>query len=36
MSAEKETLREFYAAINRNDLQSVSRHLDPGIENQAS
>jgi len=31
MSAETEALSEFYAAINRNDLQAVTKDFDPEI-----
>ena len=31
MSAETEALEHFYAAINRNDLQAITRDFDPQI-----
>lgn len=31
MSTEIETLEQFFAAINRNDMQAIIRHLDPQI-----
>ena len=31
MSAEIEALRRFFAAINRNDMQAITRDFDPGI-----
>ena len=31
MSTEIETLHEFFAAINRNDMQSITKDFDPQI-----
>ena len=31
MSAEIEVLKQFYAAINRNDMQAITRDFDPQI-----
>jgi uncharacterized protein len=31
MSTETEALGQFFAAINRNDMQAVTRHFDPDI-----
>ena len=31
MSAETEALRQFFAAINRNDMQGITRDFDPQI-----
>ncbi|MFO1413883.1 MAG: nuclear transport factor 2 family protein [Burkholderiales bacterium] len=31
MSAEIEALREYFAAINRNDMQAIACHFDPDI-----
>lgn len=31
MSAEIETLEEFFAAINRNDMQAITKDFDPQI-----
>jgi len=31
MSTEIEALEHFYAAINRNDLEAITRDFDPGI-----
>ena len=31
MSAETEALRDFFAAINGNDMQAIARHFDPQI-----
>jgi hypothetical protein len=32
LTAETETLREVYAAINRNDIPAIRKYLDPQIE----
>lgn len=31
MSTEIEVLKQFFAAINRNDMQGMTKHFDPGI-----
>lgn len=31
MSAETETLKQFFAAINRNDMQAITKDFDPQI-----
>jgi ketosteroid isomerase-like protein len=31
MSTQVETLKQFFAAINRNDIQAMSEHFDPHI-----
>ena len=31
MSTETETLKEFFAAINRNDMQAITKDFDPEI-----
>jgi uncharacterized protein len=31
MSAETEALKQFFAAINRNDMQAITKDLDPQI-----
>ena len=31
MNSEKEVLEQFYAAINRNDMQGITKHFDPQI-----
>ncbi len=31
MSAEIETLKQFFAAVNRNDMQAIARFFDPQI-----
>ena len=31
MSAEVETLKQFFAAINRNDMQAITKDFDPQI-----
>jgi len=31
MSTEIEALEQFFAAVNRNDMQAITRHFDPQI-----
>lgn len=31
MSIETEALEQFYAAVNRNDMQAITKHFDPEI-----